>query len=170
MAQVENNPNVTPRVYFDAALHPHRSLSATGFYVVMGLATFFGIAIGVGFTLVGAWPVLGFCGVEILLLLLAFRINYRNGLISEHLLLSDDGLRVRRLSARGKITRQWLFEPGWLRVSIGRGRRNVGVLTLASYGKSLVIGDFLSPDERLELADALRGAIETYQQPPGVSA
>jgi uncharacterized membrane protein len=108
MIRDETTPISTRQVYFDAALHPNRSLGTTGFYLVMGLATVFGFTIGIGFMLAGAWPVLGFCGVEILLLFFAFHVNYRNGRFSEHLRLSDDGLEVRRVGPKGEIG-TWTF-------------------------------------------------------------
>jgi uncharacterized membrane protein len=168
MTSDETTPIPSRQVYFDVTLHPNRSLSATGFYLVMGLATVFGFTIGIGFMLAGAWPVLGFCGVEILLLFFAFHINYRSGRFSEHLLLSDDGLEVRRVGPKGEIG-TWVFEPSWLRVDIGAGIRDEGLLTITSHGASMSIGACLSPGERLDLADALRDAIETYRRPVGAA-
>ncbi|MBT5108238.1 MAG: DUF2244 domain-containing protein [Rhodospirillaceae bacterium] len=154
-----------PSVYFDAALRPHRSLDRTGFLIVMTLAVVFGFTIGVGFMLIGAWPVLGFCGAEILLLYIAFRINYRSGQWFEHLVLSDDGLLVRRYGPRGEVGR-WEFEPSWLRIYIDEERPHGGALTLSSHGRSLAIGGFLTPGERSEVAAALQEAIAQYRRPP----
>jgi uncharacterized membrane protein len=159
-------PNgVGPQIYFDVALRPHRSLDRTGFMCVMSVAVAFGFIIGVGFMLVGAWPVFGFCGVEILLLYIVFRLNYRSGQWSERLVLSDDGLQVRRFDPKGEVG-CWDFEPGWLQVHVEERRPNGGALTLSSHGQSLAIGGFLTPDERSEVADALRAAIEKYRNPP----
>lgn len=154
-----------PYVYFDAALHPHRSLDRTGFLLVMTVAVVFGFTIGIAFLLVGAWPVFGFCGAEILLLYIAFQLNYRSGQWSERLVLSDSGLQVRRFGPKGEVGR-WDFEPGWLRINIEESRPHGGALTLSSHGRSLSIGGFLTPDERSEVADALRVAITNYRRPP----
>jgi uncharacterized membrane protein len=56
-----------------------------------------------------------------------------------------------------------------LRVNIGTGLRDEGLLTITSHGESMSVGECLSPGERLELADALRDAIETSRRPIGVA-
>src|SRR3546814_13652527 len=58
-------PDGTPDgCLFDAILTPHRSLSPTGFLVLMSLVALVGFGIGIAFLTIGAWPVFGFCGLE----------------------------------------------------------------------------------------------------------
>lgn len=149
-------------VYFDAELRPHRSLGPVGFIVVMGAATAFGIGIGVAFMIAGAWPVLGFCGLELLLLYVAFRINYRSARYYERIRLTDRGLRVSRHGPNGE-TGHWEIEPNWLRVRISETAPDKGKLTLSSHGRSITVGGSLPPAERVEIAAALRDAIERYR-------
>ncbi len=153
------------RVYFDAVLHPHRSLSARGFALLMVCAGAAMLAVGTGFMLVGAWPVIGFCGLELILLYFAFRLNYRSARAYETVRLSESGLVVQRISPRGRV-QAWRFEPGWLRIHMDDPPRRESRLTLASHGRSLVIGAFLTPEERLEVATALRAALDTYRTGP----
>ena len=80
-------------VYFDAELRPHRRLSPNGFAIVMLSASILDFAIGISFMVAGAWPVLGFCGLELILLYAAFRLNYHSGRRCEHICLTDGGLR-----------------------------------------------------------------------------
>jgi uncharacterized membrane protein len=168
MTHAPHAPDIRdPSVYFDAALHPHRSLDRTGFILVMTLAAAFGFTIGVGFLLAGAWPVFGFCFAEVLLLYIAFRINFRNGQCFEHLVLSDEGLLVRRYGPKGEVGR-WEFEPSWLQINVDEKRPRGGALTLSSHGRSLTIGGFLTHGERTEVADALRTAIAQYQRPTDI--
>ena len=68
---------------FSAVLTPHRSLSATGFVIVMALVGGVSFAAGIAFLLMGAWPVFGFFGLDVLLIYLAFRANYRAGTASK---------------------------------------------------------------------------------------
>ncbi|MCY4190056.1 MAG: DUF2244 domain-containing protein [Rhodospirillaceae bacterium] len=49
--------------------------------------------------------------------------------------------------------------PWWVRVSIPRPVEHESRLVLSSHGQSLVVGAFLSPDERGEMADALEDAL-----------
>lgn len=150
------------QVFFDATLHPNRSLRPAGFRTLMLIAGGSMAIIGVLFMVVGAWPVLGFCGFEFLLLYGAFRLNYRGGRAYERVRLTEGRLEVRRYSPRGEIG-CWQFEPTWLQVSIDDPLRHDSRLTLRSHGRSLVIGADLSPDERHEFAEALRAAIRSWR-------
>jgi uncharacterized membrane protein len=149
-------------IYFAAALHPNRSLSRFGFRVVMVAAAASAFAIGTIFLLAGAWPVIGFCGLEVILLYLAFRLNYRSGRMSENLRLTRTDLEVIRISPYGK-KQTWHFEPTWLQVLMDDPPEHQSKLRLASHGRSLVIGSFLTPEERLEVACALRDALYDWR-------
>jgi uncharacterized membrane protein len=165
MARGEQTRGVSSRVFFDAVLHPHRSLSPRGFAMLMAFTAALMFAIGAAFAVAGAWPVFGLCGLEFLLLYLAFRINYRSGRSCETVRLSDAGLEVRRYGPGGEVA-HWRFEPAWLRVTMDDPPRHESRLTLASHGRSLVIGSFLTPQERLEVAIALKRAIAAYRTAP----
>lgn len=153
------------RVYFDAELRPHRSLGPSGFVIVMAVATGFGFVIGVSFMMIGAWPVFGFCGLEILLLYIAFRMNYRAGLRRERILLTGRGLKIRYQAPNGRIN-DWEMEPSWLRISVENPRQGAGRITLSSRGRQTSVGDFLTPAERTDLAEALEDAIQRYRSAP----
>ena len=111
----------------------------------------------------GAWPVLGFCGLEILLLYIAFHVNYVSGQKSEEVKLTENLLEVRKISPLGHVL-HWRFEPTWLQVTIDEPLRHDSKLQLASHGRSLEIGAFLAPEERLQLARALRGALDHWHR------
>ena len=163
----ESTPKDQPEtVYFDAELRPHRSLSPTGFTIVMVAAAALGFAIGTAFMIAGAWPVMGFCGLELLLLYVAFRLNCRSGRRYEHIRLTDGGLEIHRYGPKGDV-RSSEIEPNWLRVDIGVAPPHKGQLVLSSHGRAVTIGGFLGPDEKIELATALRAAIERYRTPTG---
>ena len=72
----DNNPAPEPTL-FSAIITPHRSLSGTGFLVVMALVGGLSFIGGMFFFLLGAWPVIGFLGLDVLLVYWAFRANYR---------------------------------------------------------------------------------------------
>ena len=80
-----------PSAYlFDALLTPNRSLPRAGFIAVMAAVTLISAGLGVYFVLHGAWPVFRFFGLDVLLLFLAFRLNYRSGRASEIVRLTPD--------------------------------------------------------------------------------
>ncbi len=143
---------------FDAFLHPNRSLSHRGFKVLMAAAVGVSLVLGLIFLSMGAWPVFGFYGLEVLVIYLALRRNYRSGLVYEKVRLTSDQLTVERGDVRG-AQGAWSFQPHWLKVTIDDPVRHESQLTLSSHGRSVVLGAFLSPEERLDLAKALRAAL-----------
>ena len=143
---------------FDVLLTPHRSLSPRGFLIVMAAVCAACLAAGLLFVLVGAWPVVAFLGLVVVLIYISFRINYRHGRIYETLELTPGNLTVRRVDHRGKAS-SWRFQSTWLQVLLEDPTAHHSRLTLRSHGRKLVIGAFLSPAERLDLATALRCAL-----------
>jgi uncharacterized membrane protein len=133
-------------------------LPPVGFAVFMAGVAVVSFAAGLAFFLIGAWPVLGFLGLDVLLIYVAFRASYRSARHSERVRLSENELLVERVSPHGAISR-WTFQPYWVRVNIEAAPGGSNVLTIASHGRSLTIGDFLSPEERVDFAAALGNAL-----------
>lgn len=151
------NPGAA-EVWFDAVLHPHRSLPPAGFLVLMILLSGVSFVTGVAFLMLGAWPVFGFFGLDVLLVYVAFRINYRSGRIYETVTLTESELEINRIDPSG-TTKRWTFQPYWLRIHLDDPPGYDSELTISSHGRSLVIGSFLGPDEKLDLARALAAAV-----------
>ena len=146
------------QTYFDAVLHPNRSLGERSFVLLMAVLAALSFAGGVVFISVGAWPVFGFLGLDVLLIYLAFRASYRTGRLVETVRLTDAALEVRRIDAYGRSA-AWRVPPNWAKVEVDNpGEHNCRVI-LRSHGESVVLGAFLSPPERKQLADALRAAL-----------
>ncbi len=139
---------------FRVNLHPPRSLgrrAARNIVIAMACVT---STIGLIFWLVGAWPVIGFLGVDVILLSLAFYFSFRAARAEERIELRHGNLRVTRISARG--TRQEFdFQPYWLRVVLERGDDDRCELYLRSHGKRFEIGGFLGAEEKTDLAGKL---------------
>lgn len=143
---------------FDAVLTPHRSLGPRGFFFLMAGVVAISFSAGLFFFLVGAWPVVGFLGLDVLLIYGAFKLNYRAARMYETLRLTRDELAVERVSRRGE-RQSWRFSPAWLKVEIDEEPDSNSPLTLRAHGKQLEIARFLSPEERIDLAHALRRAL-----------
>ena len=60
------DPGLAQPELFSALLTPHRSLNRTGFVVLMVFLSVVSFAAGLAFLLMGAWPVLGFFGLDVL--------------------------------------------------------------------------------------------------------
>ena len=149
--------------FFERVLLPHRSLPPRGFHVLMGMLALASLAVGTAFLEVGAWPICGFFGLDVGLLYLAFRLNYRAARQRETLRLNADSFTVERVGIRGD-RRLWRFQPFWLRVVLEEGTDRSNRLLLASHGRSLVIGDFVPPPARRELAGSLSEALARWRE------
>ncbi len=151
-------------LYFDAWLRPHRSLTRRGLAIVLAIAAVPSFGLGVVFLAMGAWPVTGFLGLDVALLYLAFRLNNRAARESERVRLSETELTVDRHAIDGRAE-HWSFQPNWLRVDVDDPPRPDSKLLLSTHGRSLAIGQFLPPAERVEVADALRLALRRWRAP-----
>jgi uncharacterized membrane protein len=153
-------------VLFEARLTPYRSLPPAAFTVLMIAVIAVAFLAGVVSMAFGAWPVAGFCGIELLLFYVLFRLNYRSAAgSSEWIRLTYDRLEVVRRE-RNRETGRWVLQPYWLNVSIEGGEdEGAGAVLLRSHGRTLAIGRFLPPQERLQLKEALAAALARTRQP-----
>ena len=149
-------------VFLDTVLVPHRSLPPAGFVAVMAVLGGFSFIAGILFVLNGAWPVTGFFGLDVALVYLAFRINYRSARRRERIRLVSDALTVERLGVRGERF-AWRFQPYWLRVTLEEMDDDSNRLTISSHGRSLSLGTFLGAGERRSLAALLRDALTRWR-------
>ena len=153
-----NDNNGEPTL-FSAVLTPHRSLSAIGFLIVMTAVGAVSFTAGMVFLLIGAWPVVGFFGLDALLVYLAFRANYRAGTAFEEVSVTPSQLLVRKVNHRGNVS-EWTLNPAWVRLE-REVHEEFGIerLLLVSQGRKLSIAGFLSPNEKATFAGALTAAI-----------
>jgi uncharacterized membrane protein len=151
----------------DVVLYPHCSLSRRGFLVLLAAFGVVSFAVGVVFASMGAWPVLGFFGLDVALFYCAFRLNYRSARHCEIIRVTRQQLTVRRVQSDGR-QKVWRFEPAWSRVALHRPDDRDCRLELASGQQSITLGSFLPPDERVSFAGILRQALrdaQTYPRP-----
>jgi uncharacterized membrane protein len=143
---------------FRAVLTPHRSLSPKGFLILMIALGAVSFITGMLFLVAGAWPVLGFLGLDVLLVYIAFRLNYRSGRLYETLDLTPARLVLTRVHPSGR-REQFDCNPYWARVSLREWPDGRTALSIISRGTELAFGSFLTDDERRDLASALREAL-----------
>lgn len=129
----------------------NNSLSSAGRLLVFGFIFFVSVGIGLAFTVIlGAWPIMPFAGLEMLVLYLVFRYVDRHAEDYERLALAGDRLMVEVLEGgrlrRFDCNRYWarlIWEPGSAR------------LALRSHGREVEIGRHLNEEERLSVARQL---------------
>src|ERR1700686_10423 len=100
---------------FEARLQPHRSLTPQGFAMLMTVLGAISFAVGPVFLLMGAWPVFGFFGLDVLVVWWAFRVNFRDARATEEIRVTPSELRVRRVSHRGHVI-EWVLNPLWVQL------------------------------------------------------
>ena len=159
------DPHPQPEL-FSALLTPHRSLSHTGFLVVMAFISVISFAAGLAFLMMGAWPVLGFFGLDVLAIYWAFRINFRRARAREEIRVTPSELRLRRISHRGHVV-EYVLNPLWVQLD-RKTHPEYGVekLYLLSRGRRVAIGSFLGPDEKASFANALMAALQAARRGP----
>ena len=151
---------------FSALLTPHRSLNRTGFLVVMAFVSVVSFAAGLAFLLMGAWPVLGFFGLDLLAIYWAFRVNFRRARASEEILVTPSELRVRRVSHRGRVV-EFVLNPLWVQLDRKiHAEFGIEKLYLVSKGRRMAIAGFLGPDEKANFAKALAEALQAARRGP----
>ena len=159
------NPNM-PRdePVFDAILYPHRSLGPRGFrnlLVAVGCAS---TLLSIPFYLMGAWPVVGFFGLDVGLLYVMFKINYRGARLRERVFMTRALLLFSRIDRKG-FRREWNFNPRWVRLH-REEHEEFGVMRLAlvQRGREVEIARFLGAHEKGEFAKALTRALAIARQ------
>ncbi|MCP9627640.1 DUF2244 domain-containing protein [Rhodopseudomonas palustris] len=151
---------------FSALLKPHRTLSHKAFLVLMGCLGTISFAAGIGFWMMGAWPVFGFFGLDLLAVYIAFRVVFARGRASEEISITPNELRIRRTSHRGDVA-EWVLNPLWVRLEkIVHAEFGIERLYLVSSGRRVSIASFLGADEKASFANALSAALDAARRGP----
>lgn len=151
-------------ILFEAEIKPHRSLSTRGLAILasaLGLTSF---GVTLFFYSLGAWPVAGFNGAEVLLVLLLIRAHVQGARARELLVLSESGFHIHRTDARGRIRERFL-PSAWARIDLEERPGRVPALYLASHGRRIEVASDLGEAQKLDLAEALRQALHAARNP-----
>lgn len=149
---------------FQAELRPHRSMTRDGVHRVMVVFALFWVPFALLFLFMGAWPIVGFMGLEVLALYGLFRLSLARGREVEEISVNLSELVVDRTDHWGRRS-SWTFQPQWLQVLMDNPPTSHSRLVLRSHGRSVVIGRFLTPDQRLEVAEKLRQVLADLRDP-----
>jgi uncharacterized membrane protein len=112
------------------------------------------------FVALGAWPIGGFAGLDVLLVWWAFRVNFADARKLERISITEHELVLEKLSEKHPPQQQ-RFVRRWVRVELeeDRDRELIGSLLLVSGGTRVAVGEFLAPEEKKTLASALKSAL-----------
>jgi uncharacterized membrane protein len=144
---------------FAATLTPHRSLTPTGKRVVIGLVAALALVPGLVFYGAGAWPVVGFMGLDVLGIWAALTISMRGGKAYEVITLWPTALELKKIDAKGG-EEVLNFAPKAVRFLVDRDyNERVTALWLKADTRKVPLGAFLSTDEKLSLSKVFGTAL-----------
>ena len=135
---------------------PNRSLGPVARRWVLGAIATTTLGVAAGAAMFGAWPVMPFAGLEVVLVALAFRVLGKHDADFERLEIGAHEVTVEARDA-SKHTR-FVAHRQWARVVL-RERGGRCTLGLAYAGRTVPLGRLLSDEGRRQLADTIRGRL-----------
>lgn len=147
-------------VYFDATLTPNRSLrplTLTILIAAVGSASFIA---GLAFVSMGAFPVIGFFGLDFLAIWYAFRVNARYSRQATRIRVTANHVYLCH-KMQGKPPLKVSAPTAFTQVDLAFPARRPSELIVRYGGSAWRIGRFLTPSERVSLKQALSSAIQS---------
>lgn len=147
-------------------LTPHRSLDQSAFRLLIAIFCACGVISSLPFIILGAWPVAGFMGLDVLLLYAAFRLNFFHARAYEDILVTPLELRVEKVSPRG-AARRWRFNPLFTRLE-SKEMEEYGIIRLdvVSRERRVEVGACLGSAARTDFAGELQRALHVARRGP----
>jgi uncharacterized membrane protein len=157
------------QVVFRARLTPHRSLGRKGTFILFGVVFGVTLIISIPFFILGATPIVGFLGLDALLLWLAFRVSNQRARAYEEIIVTHIELLFRRVTWRGRRF-EWRFNPLWVKLD-RQDHAEFGTqrIALVEGKRSVEMGAFLGAHEKEDFAGALREALAEARKGPRFS-
>ena len=152
------------KTFLDITVLPYRSLTKKGFRNLMFIVSLIFFLVGVFFWHIGAWPVFGFLGLDVLLLYYAFKINYKSGEIFETIKIIHEKFSITRSFPSGK-KQVWNLETYWTKVEILNPAQNQHNLIVKSKDKVVLLGSFLNLNDKKKLLSKIESALKLSKCP-----
>ena len=120
--------------------------------------------LGIFFWSIGAWPVFGFLGLDVLAIYVAFKVNYRDARAFEEVSISRQEMRIEKTTPSGQC-KTYTFNPIWTRFHVKR-HKEIGIISMEVLSRKmrLRIGDFLNPHERESFAREFGAALASAKR------
>jgi len=150
-------------------LRPHRSLTRGQANTLVFIVSAAICAISLPFFFMGAWPIVGFLGLDAIGVWLAFEFSFRAARAHEDLRLTALELKLDKVPVRGE-RREFRFNPAWVRLDRSEHEEyGIERLALVSHGRSVEFGSFLGPGQKAEVAGDLTLALARARRGPDLS-
>ena len=145
-------------------IRPNRSMTWEQTKLVYFCIASYSLAIAGAFAAMGFWPVLPFAGGEIAVLGIAFYVNALAGTSVQVVTVGAEVVKVEKERPGPRC--EWRFQRAWAQVDIdGPAGNRSSRLVVRSHGNEVVLGEFLTENERKRLAatldDVIRGGSPT---------
>jgi uncharacterized membrane protein len=147
-------------VLLSERFHPPLSMTALQnkwLWLSMGAFT---AALSLPFFWVGAWPVVGFLGLDVLLLYGAFRLYQRRAKSTHDDLIITPHEMVLRQNRPSRARLEHRLNPRWVSVDIAQEEdEDVERITLKCKGENMPLAPFLTRPEKTALSKRLKAAL-----------
>ncbi len=139
-------------------LKPNCSLSGRQVCLAFALIAAALLAVTLYFLFLGAWLVLPFAGLELLVLGIAVYCQYQWSKKQQLIEIDSENITA---SSDAKGTNRITIPKAWLRIKLvnGQSRWHPKRLILGSHGRFIEVGEFLVESEREELALKLKASL-----------
>ena len=140
---------------FEIIARPNSSLTAKGrAYAVIIIASI-SLVVAIAFSLIGAWFVLPFAGLELIGIGYAFYYIHCHSQDFESIVILGDQVSVEKKSY--KVVSLMVFNRYWAKVLLRDTPSGDQLLSLRSHGKEVGFGQaYMTNDQRLDLAKQLK--------------
>ena len=145
---------------YSITLKPYRSLTKLGFLLMMIALCTFCFITGIIFIKIGAWPVFGFFGLDVFLVYVFFRLSFKSGEEFETINLTKKKLIIKKYKL--KKIRTYIFDANWIKIKILNPKSHTNKLQISSKNKSLIVGSFLRPDEKIVVFQNIQNALRKH--------
>lgn len=153
-----------PTTMFEATVKPHRSLDRRGMLIVIGCMVAGSVFVTSLMFLLGAWPIIGFNGADLILAIFLMWLNARAARAREFLVLTEQSLEITRTDVRGR-SQKFSLAPYWLNIVLQERAGTVPKLLLTARGISVEVAHQLGEVQKRDLAAALTRALHKWRNP-----
>ncbi len=152
---------------FSATLTPYRSMGADANRWVVVLYGVLTTIPALFFFHIGAWPIIGFMGLDIAALWLALKLSRRSGQAYEEVTLFSHALNISSCSPAGRVTTRTL-NPFWVRLHLDRDYDDQITRILLNNrqkrpAETVEVGAFLNPDDKTSFAEMFSRALNSVK-------
>lgn len=161
MVKIEsNNKTNTHRIL----LRPNQSISWRLSLIFIGFIAITCLSLGVAFAFLGATLILPFAGLEVILVSICFYIVLRKSYCQEVITMTQDKLKIQR--EIGKSEKIWEYFRIWSYLLVERPKHPwyPAHIFVTSKGERVLVGDFLTEDEKEDLVVSLEVIINSFNK------